>query len=329
MMTRLLRTLLPIALLTACTSSEERAAKEQLVSRAETPRAPAPFDWARPDAALRIGAEEAAARLGSFEWTATVSWTVGKGGDQAARVQASERHRVRQLSSGDFEVESTIDPGGGAGSESGKHVVYVGKMTYARSLYAPFGAFRERPSDHGRDARRFRDESFGLLADLADLNGGMLELRAAGGGTFLSQPAKRFTFSLAAAEAGAPRRAAKPAQPPPGVDDDTVRRLAFLDGRVPARASGECLLDAETGVPLKVLLRSAFEVKGHPGMRVEAELAAQMRTLGGATPPLARPKEVLPDARKPKGVARALEAAGLKKRGQEEMGREEPAEEGE
>jgi hypothetical protein len=325
-MTRMLRTVLPIALLVACTSPEERAAKERLLSRPETRPAPTTFDRSSPETALRIGVEEAAARLGSFEWTATVAWTVGKGTDPATRIRVTERHRVRQLSTGEFEVENDVDPGLGAGSDSGKHVVYVDKMTYARSLYAPFGVFRERPTDRGRDARRYRDESFGLLGDLAGLFGGRLELRPAGDGTFLSRPAKRFAISLAR-QAGAFARSAGQAQEIAPADDDTRRRLAFLDGRIAVQASGECLLDAESGVPLKLALRGAFQVKEDPEARVEVELASQFRTIGAATPPVARPKGVLPDERKPKGVARALEAAGLKKRGEAEMGREEPAEE--
>ncbi len=325
-MRRMLRTVLPIVLLVACTSPEDRAARERLLSH-ERP-APPTFDPSRPETALRIGAEEAAARLGSFEWTATVAWTVGKGDDPAARIRATERHRVRQLATGEFEVESDVDPGQGIGSEGGKHVLYVGKMTYARSLYAPFGAFRERPTDRGRDARRYRDESFGLFADVASLFGGALELRPAGDGTFLSRPAKRYAVSLKSQAAAPPRATGQP-EKTSTVDDDTRRRLAFLEGRVPVRASGECLLDAETGVLMKVVLRGAFQVKDDPQARADVELAAQMRTLGGATPPVARPKGVLPDERKPKGVARALEAAGLKKRGQAEMGREEPEEESE
>ncbi len=314
-------------LVVACTSSpEDRAAKERLLSRGETKPATM-YDPAQPMTALRIGADEAAARLGSFEWTATVAWTVGKGDDPATRIHAVERHRVRQIATGEFEVESNVDPGGAKGSDSGMHVVYVGKMTYARSLYAPFGAFRERPTDRGRDARRFRDESFGLAADLADLYGGTLALTAAGDATFLSRPAKRFKLSLVAGAElnGSSRPEAQP--PDAAIDADTKLRMAFLDGRVPAKASGEILLDAETGVPLKAVFRGTFQVKDDPNARAEVELAAQMRTLGASTPPVARPKEVLPDERKPKGVARALEAAGFKKRGAAEMGREEPEEE--
>ncbi len=287
------------------------------------------YDPSRPETALGIGAEEAAARLGSFEWTATVTWTVSKGDEPATRIHAVERHRVRQAVTGEFEVESAVDPGR-RGSESGKHVFYVGKMTYARSLYAPFRAFRERPTDRGRYARRFRDESFGLLADLAELYGGALALAPAGDFTFLARPAKRFRVSLAAEGSSAGRGVdAKSDFHLSGrtVDLDTKQRLAFLDGRVPAQASGELLLDAETGVPLKAVLRGLFRVKADPKARAEVELSAQMKTLGASTPAVARPKDVLPDERKPKGVARALEAAGLKKRGEAEMGREEPAEE--
>jgi hypothetical protein len=315
---------LAVVLLAACSSPEDRAAKERLLASDQVRSAPVAFDWSRPEAALRTGAEETAVRLGSFEWTATVGWTVGRGSSSPDRLHVTEHHRVRQLVEGDFEVQSDLDPGQGSGSESGKHVVYAGKMTYARGLYAPFGAYRERPTDRGRDARRYRDESYGVLADAAGLLGTGLELKPAGSGTFLSRSARRFTFTLA--RSGFTSSIARRPEPD---DEDTRRRLQFLEGRVPVQASGECLLDADTGVPLKVTLRGVFQVKDAPEVRAELELSAQLKTFGAATPPVLRPKEFLPDERKPKGVARALEAGGLKKRGEAEMGREEPAEEAE
>jgi len=302
------------ALLAACSSSEDRAAKERLFSSGPPESARSPPGGARPDGVLAVGADEASARLGSFDWSASATWTVSRP-KAGIRLRLAERHRVRQSAAGDFEVESDLDPGEGAGAESGKRVVYARGMTYARSRYAPFGAWRERPTDRGRDARRFRDESFGLLADVAALYGAALELTPAGEATFLGRPARRFQISLKAGAAahGPSHLGAQPQDG--GPDEDTRRRLAFLDGRIPARADGEILADAESGVPLKFLLKGAFKVKDDPDARVDLELAGQMKALGAAAGAVVPPKEILPDERKPRGVARALEAAGLRKKG--------------
>lgn len=317
-----------LALLGACSSSEDRAAKERLYSSAPAEAARAPLGGARPEGVLAVGADEATARLGSFDWSASVVWTVSRA-KAGVRLRLAERHRLRQSANGDFEVESDLDPGEGAGAETGKRIVLANGMTYARSRYAPFGAWRERPTDRGRDARRFRDESFGLLADVAALYGPALALRPAGEATVLGRPARRFqiAFAQGAAAAGPSRLGAQP--PDGGPDEDTRRRLAFLDGRIPARAEGEVLADAESGVPLRFLLKGAFTVKDDPDARVDVELSGQMKALGPAVGAVLAPKDVLRDERKPRGVARALEAAGLRKKGEAVEEPEEGSDEGE
>jgi hypothetical protein len=315
--------LLALALGAACTSSEDRAARERLFSGAPDGAARPPFDWSRPETCLAVGADEAAARLGSFDWSAAVTWSASKPSG-SARVRVVERHRVRQSATGEFEVESDLDPGEGTGSERGKRVIYAGKMTYARSRYAPSGAWRERPTDRGRDARRFRDESFGLLADLAGLYGPALKLRPAGEATVLGRPARRFAFWLATVQrASETRRVGEQRR---DFDEDTRRHLAFLEGRVPVKAEGELFADAETGLPLKVQLRGAFKTMDDPLARVEVELSAQVKALGAAVGVVTAPRQVLPDERKPRGVAQALEAAGLRRTGEAAGDREEPDE---
>jgi hypothetical protein len=319
--------LLSALLAAACSRSRDESGRERAFAAAEGTREAAPaFDPAHPETALALGPEEVARRLGSFEWTSAVDWTVSRGGDAPARVHVAERHRVRQSAAGEFEVEDDLDPGLGEGSETGRHLVFVGGMTYARDKYAPFGAFRERSADHGRDARRYRDESFGALADLARLCGPALAIEPAGDATVLGRPARRYRLALA-----------KDAPPPPapeprtfgagGPDADTKARLAFLDGRVPLAIDGELVADAETGVPLRARLRGTFGTKADPSARAQVDLVTQVRALGSSVGAVAAPK-ALPDARKPPGVSDALEAAGLKQRGEREMGRAEPREEG-
>ncbi|HET7824134.1 MAG TPA: hypothetical protein VFK90_02330 [Anaeromyxobacter sp.] len=312
-----------VAVLASCSGGDSDA-KRRLFSRDDAAsRKEAPFDFERPGAALSFGADDVARRLGSFEWTAAVEWTVAREGDDARRVRSAERHRLKQSAGGDFETSAEVDPGLGPGSETGKEIVFTGGHTYARAKYAPF---RERPTDRGRDARRFRDESFDLAASVVRLYGGTLTFTPAGDAAVLGRTARRFRIGLASGAtptAPPPRPAGAPAP-----DDDTRRRSRFLEGRVPAAADGELLLDAATGAPLRVRLAGAFTVKDEPAVRASVELLAQVKSLGGEVAAVAAPKNPLPDERKPAGVAAALDAAGLRKRGEEgKAGSEEPADE--
>jgi hypothetical protein len=334
-----------VALLAACSGGPEPEGKQRLKAGADTARAgQAAVDRSKPREALALTADEVAARLGSFEWSAAIDWTVAREGDEPAppppppapaedgkpapfvappppppRVHALERHRLRQSATGEFHVEADVDPGLGPGSDTGKEIVYAGGMTYARARYAPF---RERPTDHGRDARRFRDDSFRVAHALAALYGDALALEPAGEATVAGRSARRFRLSLAP---GVPQAAAKPRVLPTGAPDpDTAARFAFLDARVPESAEGELLLDAETGAPLRVRLAGSFTVKDTPGVRARVELLAQVTALGEKAAPIAAPSAPLPDVRKPPGVAGALEAAGLKKKAEVEAGASEP-----
>lgn len=320
------RTVLAAAVLLAslACSRGDREAEARVMAHdgsAARPAAPRP-DPEHPEKALDLAADEVARALGSFEWTGAVEWMVERTGADASRVHAVERHLVRQLASGEFRVEARLDPGLGAGSETGKEVIYAGGMTYARALPA---AFRERPTDRGRDARRFRDESFRLGAAVAALYGGALRLEPAGDVQVLGRAAHRYRLALAKAEPAAAPPAA-PAGPAP--DADTTRHRAFLEGRIPLTAEGELLADAESGAPLRLKLDGAFGVKGQPEVKATVSLLAQVRALGGAVAAVAAPAGALPDERKPAGPSAALEAAGLKKRGEEKKPGGEPGDEG-
>lgn len=307
---RLSALLLAVTLAAACSGGADEEGKRRIFSRdarAPAPEAPAPrFDPARPHDALLLSAGEVARRIGSFEWTGAVDWTVAKDGDDAARVHAAEHHRLRQAASGEFQLDAEVDPGQGPGSQSGKHVVYAGGVTFAHAEYAPF---RARSTDHGRDARRFRDESFQLARALVDLYGPALELVPEGETTVLGRSAHRYRLALAKAPAAAPV-AARAVAP----DPDSARHFAFMDGKVPSSADGELDVDAQTGAPLRVRLAGAFAVKDAPGVRATVELVAQVKAFGPQVAAVTPPAGALPDVRKPPGVAGALEAAGLKKK---------------
>ena len=303
-----------VALL-ACSRGAAPPAGPATAPAAAGPGAPAgpaaaATDWDHPAELLALDAGEAARRLGSFEWGGTASFTVTTQADRAARVHAEERHRVRQSVDGEFEANAEIDEGRGPGGETGKHEIFAGGLTYARGQYAPW---RERPTDHGRDARRFRDESFTMAGDLARLYGPALLLTPAGETQLLGRTARRFTVALARetlAGGGADSRTF----PAGGPDEETRRHLAFLDGRVPLAASGELLFDAATGVPQRARLAGAFSVKDDPRVRVQVEVAGEVKALGSKVAAVVAPKNALKDSRKPQGVALALERAGFKSR---------------
>ena len=319
------RAALPIllALLAGACSrgADEDAARRLPGAGAGDAGEPAAFDFERPLGALALDSDDVSRRLGSFEWTAGVEWSVSRQGDDAQRVRAVERHRIRQSATGDFDVSADVDPGLGPGSDAGKEVIRAGGMTYARAKYAPW---RERPTDRGRDARRFRDESFSAPAAVLR-HCGAVAATPAGEATVLGRPARRYRLSLAAAGADAPAAPARPAGAPEP-DEDTSRRLAFLEGRIPTSLDGELLLD-RSGAPLRVRIAAAFGVRDDPRVRTAVELSAQVKGLGGEVPAILPPKSPLPDARKPAGVAGALEAAGLRKKEEATPARAEPGDE--
>ncbi len=298
-----------LALASACTGRSDEAPRGDVPGRSARGPAqrPPPYDPAHPVDALRASADEVAARAGSFEWDARVTWSVAKPG--GAPVRATEHHQVRQLASGDFEVTMDLDPTTGPGSETGSRIVFAKGMTYARGRWAPF---RERPADHGRGARRHRDESLRLAADLADLYGPSLSAQPAGESSFLGRKARRYLLSLGDARPSG-QLAPPTALPDAGYDPDTRRRLDFLHGRVPSALEGELLLDAQTGLPLYVAMKGAFSERADPQLRADVELTAEVKALGDLVAAVSPPARALPDERKPKGVARALEAAGLRK----------------
>ena len=263
------------------------------------------FDWKQPRTALDIDAGEAARRLGSFAWSADVSWRVHRGeGTRAA--SATEEHRLVQAADGAFEVESVVDDGRGPGAETGRHVVYVNGNTYAKGRWAPF---RERPTDRGHNAQRFRDESFRLAGDLAALCGPGLSLVDRGATTVLGRRARRYALML---DRTAPSVERPPEPTGRATDPDTRLRVELLEGAVPRAVEGELLADAATGVPLRVELKLTLGVPSDQALRAEVRLDAQVTALGAAVAAVQRPSKVLPDERKPRGVAQALEAAGLK-----------------
>jgi hypothetical protein len=327
---RVLPLLAALALVASC-SRGDPAAKHRLFAREEKRGAVRASEPGHPEAALAATADEVASRLGSFEWVGAVEWSVKRA--SGAPLHVTEQHRVRQSATGEFEVRADVDPGLGPSAVQGKEIVYVGGMTYARALPAPF---RQRPTDRGHDARRFREDSFGLVRSVAAIIGPALRIQPDGSEVVMGRQATRFRFSLGAATPG-------PAQPAPAGfqarDADTALRQGFLRGATPRQAEGELTVDAASGAPLRARLSAILEAgavagaegagpagKGEP-VTVSVVVSAQMKAFGGEVKTIAAPAAALPDERKPAGPATALETAGLKKRGEESQAAE-PADEG-
>ncbi|MGC4001420.1 MAG: hypothetical protein QM767_29755 [Anaeromyxobacter sp.] len=308
-----------LAALLACARGDRDA--EARLRGPSTPAATeGAFDADHPEAGLALDADAVARRLGAFEWDAAVEWTTQRKGAEADRLRVTETHTLRQFPAGEFAVRAELDPGQGPGSVGGKELVYVGGLTYGRALPAPF---RVRPTDHGRDARRYREDSFGMVREVLGLLGPGARLERAGEERVLGREAVRYQLSLAEAPAPTPAPAAPGAQLE---DPDTARRRAFLDGRRPTQAKGEVLLDAATGAPLRARLSATFRSGEQREVTTTVELSAQVRAVG-AVKAVSAPAGALPDERKPAGPSTALEAAGLKKRGEQPAGGAEPADE--
>ncbi len=247
-----------------------------------------------------------------------MEWSAVREG--SGTLQTREHHRLTQLPSGDFDVESTLDTNGEKGSGSGRRVVFTGGKTFAGGRWGPM---RARESDRGEEARRQRDQSFRMASDLLALFQPALRLDEGGSGEALGRSARRYRLSLGELAAGS-ASAALPAGPSAEVrpgpatapdaapDAATQRRLDFLAKRTPTALTGELLLDPATGLPLSVTLRGAFTSGADPLLRLEVALSARATAVGRGIASVQPPRDALADERRPRGVARALEAAGLR-----------------
>lgn len=323
----LARAALAVALLTsACSDPVDRAAKQRIFSPEDPPqvisaaREQLPPQDVAEHAAVRgrvlgMDAAEVVERLGPHVYTAEVMFEwVGPG----APVRLTETRRIvadKGGVGGDFlaAVENSRD--------QGLEVIRVGGKVYARSRY---GKFRQRLRDRGM-AERTRSELQGVLRDVDALFARRMTLAPQGTETVDGRTAWKYAVGLASA---APASEAPAVELPPmlepkgGRDATTLRRQRFLDQREPVALEGEVWVDQATSVVLKSRLDGRIRMPAHKAAdgatEAPSELRVQVRSALadiGKSPRLEAPKEFLPDADKPQGIADALDRFGIPRRG--------------
>lgn len=307
--------LLPLLVLAACTDPVDKAAKERIFSPEDPPKAVASAAEklaagaldSDPKAARRVltmGAAEVTERLGPHRFDATVQFT-WKGKERT--VELSERRTLlagRGGVSGDFHasVENSRD--------QGLEVMRADGKVYARSRYQKF---RQRTRDRGM-AERTREEVAGVLRDVDTLFNRRVRLESRGSADHEGRAAHRYALTLgpeSLSEAG------RPLPPPPvakeGTDPSTQRRLAFLQQREPVQLDGMIVVDDETGVVLWGKVDGRLRVpdtESAPGAELRLRSDFALTNIGEA-PAIVAPKDALPDADKPQGIADALDAFGI------------------
>lgn len=308
--------------LTGCTDPVDKAAKTRIFSPEDPPRAVSSAQERLPpqDAAtdarlarriLGMGAAETTQRLGAHKYHATVTfeWTHGQ--------RSLKLEEVRTLRAGpggyDGDFHATLENS----RDQGMEVLRADGQVYARNRY---GKFRHRSRDRGL-AERTREEVFGTLRDVDGLFGGRIALQPKGTAMIEGRTAWRYDVVLGPVREGGSAAMGGKALPGiqfarSGVDEDTKRRLRFMEEREPVTLEGEVFVDAETSVVLKSRLAGTLTAPGEETGRLALRLSMTSSvTEIGSDPKLAAPKDFLPDADKPQGVADALDAFGIPRGG--------------
>ncbi|HWV38520.1 MAG TPA: hypothetical protein VN033_08575 [Vulgatibacter sp.] len=313
---------LGILLVSACTSAEDRAAKERIFSPEDPPRvllaARERLDPARlpKDAALRervfsMHAEEARARFGPHEQKVRVSF---RWSDGEREVKLTEDRSVALAGRDDFHVVVEND------ERQGMEWVRVDGTSYTRSRWAKF---RERRRDRG-SSDHVVASAYSTLQTFHDLVHGAIRLDAAGEATVGGRRALRFDASLGEARAAAKDSTLPPpVYPKDGPDPDTALRLAAAKNARPVSLAGTIAVDAATAVPLEADLKATIEVPADAEGKGAATLDLSVRLDVAEGAPRVAVPEHMEDAPRPPGVVATLRAYGF---GKEPPQADEPAE---
>ena len=301
------------ALLLSCADPVDKAAKKRIFSPEDPPKvvasaaealAPAELDGAQAARrVLSIGAAEATERIGPHRYSASLSfaWS-GKNG-------SVELKETRALTAGPGGVNGDFHAVLTNSGDQGLEVLRVGGTVYARSRY---GKYRQRLRDRGM-AEREREEVHGALRDVNALFEHRLALSNAAPAEYQGRKAWRYAAKLGPEVAGAEVALPPVPQPKDGVDPSTRRRRAFDERRRPASLEGSLVVDEQTGVVLSARLDGRMKVPDAPdlpGAELRISLASSLSDIG-VDPRLQAPKEFVPDADKPQGIADALDRFGI------------------
>jgi hypothetical protein len=308
---------LAIALLVAsCTNPVDKAAKKRIFSPEDPPKVVAsasetlPADRMADDArlarrVLQMAADEATERIGPHLYRASMDFEWSGGGHA---LKLTETHVLVAGAGGvNGDFHGTVENSRGQGLD----VVRVKGSVYARNRY---GKYRQRSRDRGM-AEREREEIYGALKAFHSLFLGRFKLVPRGTTTVNGREGFKYSVSLASPESsqeGAePVRLPTLAVPKGGTDSSTARRMAFFQRREPRALDGEIVVDAKKSVVLLAKLDGRLAIVGEKnegGLRLKLNLNV---TDIGIEPHVEAPKDFLPDADKPRGIAAALDRFGI------------------
>lgn len=293
----------------ACSSPEDRAAKERIFSPEDPPRvlraAAEPLDGTRVagapellDRVLAISAGEAAARLGPHvqKSKVTFTWTLAD-----RTVALAEDRTVALGKNGDFHVVLENDQG------QGMEWYRVAGASYARTRYAPL---RERRRDRG-SSEHVVASGYGSLETAYDVTHRAFRLTPAGTATHRGRPVVKYDVGLGKAHGAADLEGLPELVfPKGGPDPDTALRLEAIEKGVPTRIDGVLYLDQATAVPVRADIEAEVKV---PGANGEAKLllAIDLDVEGVGKDPAIVVPDHLGDEPRPPGVVSVLDAYGL------------------
>lgn len=319
-----IRRLLPLALFLACTSAEDRAAKQRIFSPEDPPKVLlAAQEALQPEALhqrpamaqriLSISAREAAFRLGPHrqDVDARFRWERGD-----RKVSLRETRVVEVDPGGDFHVLVEND------QLQGMEWIRLDGVSYARSRYA---SFRERRRDRG-SSEHVLEEAYRALPTFHRLVHGAMKFSSAGIEKLGGRDAVRYDVALGEPLAEKDESLPEIVFPEGGPDEDTRLRLRAAEAGRATALSGSLWVDRGSSVPLKAELEAVIEV---PDEEETARLVFSLRlttskigeSLGLRIP------EHLEDAPRPPGPVATLQAYGFERVEEEAEGGAEASEE--
>lgn len=309
-------TFIALFALAACTKPVDKAAKERIFSPEDSPKVIASALEKLPTEhledspkqvrrILEMGAAETTERIGPFQLKSFFKF------EWSGNSRSIKLTETRTMISGPGGVNGDFHGTVENSENQGLDVMRIAGSVYARSRY---GHYRQRLRDRGI-AEREREEIFGALRAFDALLKGRLKLSSPTPVSVHGRPARKYQVGLAAAEEREVESNPLPRLPLPkgGMDASSARRNLFWEKRNPNSVRGEVVIDDQTAVVLQARLDGKLAVPGFQG-GPKADLTISLdsaMTEIGANPGLKVPKDVLPDADKPAGIAAALDRFGI------------------